>query len=85
MLLVTHLRGHLQGRIFEDPSLPELQPQEREAAYHALATTLAALHSVKPQDVGLQRYGRPAGYCARQVCHAQTAGGVCCRPLMWGC
>eukprot|EP00891_Asterochloris_glomerata_P001698 jgi/Astpho2/1698/fgenesh1_pm.00032_%23_14_t len=62
-----YVMSHVQGRIFEDPSLPELQPQEREAAYHALATTLAALHSVKPQDVGLQRYGRPTGYCARQV------------------
>ncbi|KAL3143656.1 hypothetical protein ABBQ38_002451 [Trebouxia sp. C0009 RCD-2024] len=56
-----------QGRIFIEPTLPELTPQERSAAYRQLATTLAALHSVEPQAVNLQRYGRPSGYCARQV------------------
>ena len=56
-----------QGRIFIEPTLPELTPPERAAAYRQLATTLAALHSVKPQAVNLQRYGRPSGYCARQV------------------
>ena len=58
---------HLQGRVFIEPTLPELSPQERAAAYRQQATTLAALHSVRPEEVGLQRYGRPAGYCARQV------------------
>ena len=33
----------------------------------SLATTLAALHSVKPADVGLDGYGRPSGYSRRQV------------------
>ena len=59
-----------QGRIFIEPTLPELTPPERAAAYRQLATTLAALHSVKPQAVNLQRYGRPSGYCARQVSNA---------------
>jgi len=35
--------------------------------YESLATTLAALHCVKPTDVGLQGYGRPSGYSRRQV------------------
>lgn len=57
----------MQGRIFVEPTLPELSPPERAAAYRQQATTLAALHSVRPDQVNLQRYGRPAGYCARQV------------------
>ena len=64
---------HLQGRIFIEPTLPELSAQERAAAYRQQATTLAALHSVRPEEVGLQRYGRPAGYCARQVSQHSTA------------
>ncbi|DBA75358.1 TPA: hypothetical protein ACH3X1_010626 [Trebouxia sp. C0004] len=55
------------GRIFVEPTLPELSPPERAAAYRQQAVTLAALHSVRPEQVNLQRYGRPAGYCARQV------------------
>ena len=57
----------VQGRIFTDPACPELPPRERAAAYAAMASTLAALHSVAPGDVGLERYGRPSGYCRRQV------------------
>lgn len=57
----------MQGRIFIEPTLPELSPPDRHAAYVQLATTLAALHTVRPQEVGLQKYGRPAGYCARQA------------------
>ena len=59
--------AQLQGRIFVEPTLPELSPPERAAAYRQQAVTLAALHSVRPEQVNLQRYGRPAGYCARQV------------------
>lgn len=44
-----------------------LSPAERSAIGSELATTLAALHSVDPESVGLGDYGRPSGYCARQV------------------
>ena len=33
----------------------------------AMARTLAALHSVRPADVGLASYGKPSGYNKRQV------------------
>ncbi|DBA81262.1 TPA: hypothetical protein ACH3X2_006887 [Trebouxia sp. C0005] len=62
-----YVMEHVQGRIFIEPTLPELSPPERAAAYRQQAVTLAALHSVRPEQVNLQRYGRPAGYCARQV------------------
>lgn len=57
----------LQGRIFTDPSCPELSPAERRHVYQAFPATLAALHSVRPADVGLLQYGRAGGYAKRQV------------------
>ena len=58
-----------QGRIFVDPAMPGASPGSRRAAYSALARTLAALHSVDIASVGLESYGRPTGYCARQARH----------------
>ena len=57
----------MQGRVFTDLNLRELQAEERRATYVALAQTLAALHSVDPQQAGLGDYGRLTGYCARQA------------------
>ena len=57
----------MQGRIFTDPSCPELCPADRRRVYQAFPATLAALHSVRPADVGLLSYGRAGGYAERQV------------------
>ncbi|CAL8464134.1 g3669 [Coccomyxa elongata] len=62
-----YVMQHVQGRIFTDPSCPELTTDERAATYAAMAATLAALHSVHPADIGLSRFGRSSGYCKRQV------------------
>ncbi|EIE24888.1 acyl-CoA dehydrogenase NM domain-like protein [Coccomyxa subellipsoidea C-169] len=62
-----YVMQHVQGRIFTDPSCPELAPEERAATYAAMAATLASLHSVQPTAVGLSRFGRSSGYCKRQV------------------
>jgi aminoglycoside phosphotransferase (APT) family kinase protein len=40
---------------------------ERARMGHAFADTLAALHAVDPEAVGLGDYGRPEGFMARQV------------------
>jgi aminoglycoside phosphotransferase (APT) family kinase protein len=44
-----------------------LTPEARSAMADALVRTLADLHSVDPASVGLADYGRPDGYCARQI------------------
>jgi aminoglycoside phosphotransferase (APT) family kinase protein len=44
-----------------------LTPEARSAMAGALVRTLADLHSVDPASVGLVDYGRPDGYCARQI------------------
>jgi aminoglycoside phosphotransferase (APT) family kinase protein len=58
---------YVQGRIFWNVQLPELEPDERRAIYDELARVLAAIHSVDLAAVGLSDYGRPDAYVARQV------------------
>jgi len=62
-----YIMEFLDGRVFEDPSLPGMQPVERRAIYREMARVLAALHRVDPVAAGLQNYGRPGNYFARQI------------------
>lgn len=58
----------VEGRIFWDPSLPEIALNgERAAIYGAMNATLAALHSVDIEAVGLGDYGKPGNYFERQL------------------
>ncbi len=57
----------LDGRIFWDPGLPELDLRERRPIFASMAETLADLHRVDAQSVGLADYGKAEGYVARQV------------------
>lgn len=57
----------VEGRIFWDPSLPDLTKSERAAVYDAMNVTLAALHSVDPAAIGLETFGKPGNYFERQV------------------
>jgi aminoglycoside phosphotransferase (APT) family kinase protein len=42
-------------------------PEARAAMSRSLVRTLAALHEVDPEKVGLGEFGKPAGYLERQV------------------
>lgn len=57
----------VEGRIFWDPALPDLQPAERGATYDAMNAVLAVLHRVDPAAVGLADFGKPGNYFERQV------------------
>ena len=59
--------GHVPGRIFWDPALPELAATDRSAIYDAMSATLAALHDVNVAAVGLSDFGKPGNYFARQL------------------
>ncbi len=61
------LMDHADGRVFHDPSLPELPESERAAIYDSMIETLAALHQVDFKAAGLGDYGRVGGYMGRQV------------------
>ena len=56
-----------EGEIFWNPALPEVPVGERAAIYDALLGTMAALHDVDVEAVGLADYGRPGNYFARQI------------------
>lgn len=58
---------YVEGRIFWNVQLPDLDPAERAAIYDEMIRVLAALHAVDYEGVGLGDYGRVGGYVARQV------------------
>ncbi|OXE36556.1 MAG: phosphotransferase family protein [Phenylobacterium zucineum] len=62
-----YVMDYLEGRIFRDAALPGLTPIERSAIYDDLNATLAKLHAVDFEAVGLGDFGRPGNYFERQV------------------
>lgn len=59
--------NHVEGRVLVDPTLPDMTPEERRAIYHSKVETLARLHAVDYEAIGLGDYGRPGNYFARQA------------------
>lgn len=57
----------LDGRVLPDPAIPEAPPSERQAIYDSLCDTLAKLHNVDFQAIGLGDFGKPANYVQRQI------------------
>lgn len=57
----------VEGRIFWDATFSAVPQPERAAHFDAMNATIAALHRIDPQTVGLEDYGRPGNYFARQV------------------
>jgi aminoglycoside phosphotransferase (APT) family kinase protein len=55
------------GRVLWEQSLPGLDATERRGIYQEMNRVLAALHLVKPADVGLTDYGKPGNYFERQI------------------
>lgn len=58
---------YVSGRIISEPILPGMTPEERFAIYDSMNETMARLHKVDFRAVGLEGFGRPTGYVARQV------------------
>lgn len=62
-----YLMDFAEGRIFRDPSLAGLAPNERRDVYAAMSEVMARLHMVDWRAVGLENFGKPVGYLSRQV------------------
>ena len=62
-----YLMERVDGRIFTDTSLRNVDPAGRRAIWMAVADAMAAMHAVRPDDVGLGDYGRPGSYFERQI------------------
>ena len=58
---------YVPGRILVDPRLPDVSRAERAPIYDAMNAVLARFHTVDWRAVGLEDYGRPGNYFARQI------------------
>jgi aminoglycoside phosphotransferase (APT) family kinase protein len=62
-----YVMERLEGRIYADCALPGLPPADRHAMYLSMCDTMARLHAVDWQAVGLADFGKPGNYFARQT------------------
>jgi aminoglycoside phosphotransferase (APT) family kinase protein len=76
-----YVMEHVDGRIYWDPSFPDVPLERRSAHALALCEALARLHRVRPESAGLADYGKAQGYVTRQIARfarqyqEDTAGG----------
>jgi aminoglycoside phosphotransferase (APT) family kinase protein len=57
----------VEGRIVWEAAFPRISPVQRAAHFDAMNQTIAHLHSIDPQAIGLGDYGRASGFVERQV------------------
>ena len=62
-----YLMEALDGRVVQDSAIPNATPAERAAMYDAMNDVLARLHKVAWQAIGLEGFGKPGNYFARQI------------------
>ena len=62
-----YVMAFTDGASYWDGTLPGKTPEQRTAIYNAMIDTLAHLHSFDPAAIGLEDYGKPGNYCARQI------------------
>jgi aminoglycoside phosphotransferase (APT) family kinase protein len=62
-----YVMQYMDGRVFWNQSLPELNRDERAAVYDEMNRVIAALHSVDVAAAGLADYGKPGNYFERQI------------------
>ena len=62
-----YIMEHVQGRVFWDQSIPQLNAPERSAIYAEMNRVIAALHRVDYAAVGLGSYGKTGQYMQRQI------------------
>ncbi len=62
-----YLMSFVQGRVFWDPRLPELNDHDRSQVFRQMNDVMAHMHSLDPVTIGLSDYGRFGGYVQRQI------------------
>ena len=62
-----YLMEYVEGRVFYDPTLPDIAPSERRAIFDDMNRVIAALHCIDYAAVGLADFGKPGNYFARQI------------------
>jgi aminoglycoside phosphotransferase (APT) family kinase protein len=61
------LMEYVEGRLFDNVTLPKLSSAKRRAVYFEMIRVLAALHSIDYVARGLSDFGKPGNYFARQI------------------
>lgn len=64
---IFYVMDFIDGRAFWDPSLPDLTRAERSAVFAEMQRVIAALHAIDFAALGLDDFGKPGNYVARQV------------------
>jgi aminoglycoside phosphotransferase (APT) family kinase protein len=64
---IFYIMDMVEGRILWDQTLPSYAPAERHAIHMAALETMADLHNTDYRAVGLEGFGRPGNYMARQI------------------
>ena len=62
-----YIMDMVDGKTIWDGAMPGAAPDYRRDTYFAMIDTLAALHNVDVEAVGLSDYGKPGNYFGRQV------------------
>jgi aminoglycoside phosphotransferase (APT) family kinase protein len=62
-----YIMKYLPGRVFFDARLPGVPPAERTKMFDAMNTVIARLHGIDWRAAGLEGFGRPGGFMARQI------------------
>lgn len=62
-----YVMDFVEGRSFWAPALPDQPPGERRAIYQEINRVAAALHNTDYRSIGLEDFGKPVDYVARQV------------------
>ncbi|MES2535365.1 MAG: phosphotransferase [Pseudomonadota bacterium] len=62
-----YVMEYVNGRLFQDPALPGMNPGQRRAIWDEINRVIAALHRVDYQALGLADYGKPGNYLQRQI------------------
>lgn len=62
-----YLMEWLDGRVFTEYATPGLRPDERKALYSSMCATMARIHSLDIDAIGLSDYGRAGNYFERQI------------------
>lgn len=57
----------VEGRIFWDATFPEVKTADRPAYFDAMNATIARLHGIDQNAVGLADYGKTGSYFERQI------------------
>lgn len=62
-----YVMGMIDGRTIWNGAMPDDAPEYRRATYMAMIDTLAQLHQIDVDSVGLSDFGKPGNYFGRQV------------------